>query len=126
VLPSEGWLGPTTVPGQFEFVPPPTPRIPFPAVTVPRVSDSFAFDANTATLESPATLPSIAVNPTSWNTMPVVIGPVTVSAVPGAAALLGVATVVVPLAVYTQPLLQSRLPYTTRPSSAPVSVSCSL
>jgi hypothetical protein len=118
------------VPLQFEFVPPPVPVTPLPAVTVPRVNDSFAcVVANTATLESPATLPSMAVKPTSWKTTPVVMGPVTVSAVPGAAALLGVATTVDALGVlptYAQPLVQSSPPYTVRPSSVPVSASCSL
>ena len=54
------------VPVQFGLVPPVLPPIPFPAVTVPRVSVSFAVVvANTATLESPGITPSSDVNPTS-------------------------------------------------------------
>jgi hypothetical protein len=103
-------------PLQFAFVPPAVPGMPFPAVTVPRVSESFAdVVANTATLESPGLTPSGDVNPTSWNATPLVIGPVTVSAVAGAAVTVAAAEattvgVAPPLPTYFQPFAQSRPP----------------
>jgi hypothetical protein len=66
VPPLVGKPAAVAVPGQFTFVPPAVPATPFPAVTVPRVNDSFAdVVANTATLESPGLTPSGDVKPTS-------------------------------------------------------------
>jgi len=125
VVEAVGAVGDCAVPLQFTVVPPGLPAIPFPAVTVPRVSDSFAdVVANTATLESPGFTPSSDVNPTSSNATPLVIGPVTVSAVAGAAVPSGVATTVAvapPLPTYFHPLAQSRPPYTVSPSADDVS-----
>jgi hypothetical protein len=98
--------------------------MPFPAVTGPRTSVSFApLVAKTATLESPALCPSSDLNPTSSNSTPVVIAPVTVSAVAGAAVPVG-GVISVPddplVPTYFHPFAQSRPPYTVRPSSAAV------
>jgi hypothetical protein len=96
------------------FVPPVAPVPLAPALTLPRISVSFAVEAaNTATLDAPAPVSSGDEKLTSSNVTPAVIGPTTMSAVPGAAALAGAATSVAPLEplpTYFHPLVQSSPP----------------